>query len=223
MEAINLPSKLVEAISRYTGIEKAVFQRIIDKVHAHKGVLFPEVWEQIVSDQSVADLNSFEKVALGVVSYICETGITNKDEFHNELRGNVLSFSGAKSDDKVDSIKEIVDILFSKKLVLTLKLAELSYNHPDTIRKNNIIIDARPIFDVEQESVATYSILAFLKLDLMRHSEPELLSLYLSRSDIVDLQASCKKALEKIDQVARQLADATGGSVYIPGNSDEAL
>jgi hypothetical protein len=85
------------------------------------------------------------------------------------------------------------------------------------VRDTNIIVDARPIFDRKHSRILTYVLLTHLKLDLHRHNEPELLSLYLDRNDIKKLRDVCDTALVKLDETAKQLVGATGAAAYMPG------
>lgn len=199
-----LPDSLVELLKTFEGQRLVSLNNLFDLLNK-QSIVLPSELEEVIRNSGIAgeDADDFAAQLMMTSEYY------EKDSFIEAAMNEKLT------DEVVDLFSKIA---FSVKVKQIGKIAELSYHHPDVLIESNIIIDARPIFSEDHNTIHSFAILPFLKLRLSRHNEPSLLSIHMDRDDIQKLKKQCEKALNKIDVTSKELTSIKNQKVFVPGS-----
>lgn len=220
MTKAKIPNSLIDSLIEVASLDEQPLKELYESVVGASDIVFPNEYKRTLQSLNISaeDRSNLEVQLMGMNLFHVQAETKTSPE---EMEQFVLEKRGDQSHDSDRSVASKARLIWaiasSKNMTRLNKLIELSYSHPDSLRSAKIVVDARPIFNDERSNIETYTILSFLQLNMYRHSEPELLSIYLDESDIRGLKECCESALEKINQTARQMANATGNPTFIPG------
>eukprot|EP00521_Asterionellopsis_glacialis_P004364 CAMPEP_0195277782 /NCGR_PEP_ID=MMETSP0706-20130129/19402_1 /TAXON_ID=33640 /ORGANISM="Asterionellopsis glacialis, Strain CCMP134" /LENGTH=192 /DNA_ID=CAMNT_0040335813 /DNA_START=96 /DNA_END=674 /DNA_ORIENTATION=- len=187
-----IPTSMGDAIIKISESGEQKIDKLKRVIIEENEIIFPDNITEVISGvlENKEHARYFIQHAFGASAFLRKHTNLNGKEFSIDDVKNCIE--GFEQQENKAAMLNVIELFLSKQIFMMRSLTNLSFEHPDMIKRSNIVVDARPVFDAED-------------------SEYE---------DIEILRDVCDKALKNIDQTAKELVTQTGKSAFIPGKED---
>lgn len=168
-------------------------------------------------DEEVASLIFLHMSSLAILA---DREEKKPSEVLDALRAGLVDFGWAEG--KIDQFDELAPVfegwLKHKFFYIGAKASDLVTSSGKNIARSKIVVDARPIFDSDRESIEVFVVFSSLMLALEDgFGNVENISISLGIDEIEKLKQECSEALQKIEATQKQITNTSGKRALVYG------